>query len=113
MIGGLVANAIAATPEGGTVEVSLQRVGPLLELSVIDGGAGLDAEQIEHAFEPHRPHADRARQRGGALGLVVARHLVLLHGGTISVRSEGPGRGACFALRIPLLPASPPPTTGA
>jgi PAS domain S-box-containing protein len=101
----LLSNAIKFTPREGSVEVRLARAGDCAEVSIKDTGAGISAEFLPHIFERFR-QADGAitREHGGlGLGLAIARHLVELHGGTIRAESEGEGRGATFAVSLPLL----------
>ena len=108
----LFSNAIKFTPAGGRVEARLTHAGGHAEVTVTDTGEGIAPEFLPHVFERFR-QADGAitRRHGGlGLGLAIVRHLVELHGGTVRVESEGEGRGATFALRLPLLaPAAPAP----
>src|SRR5262249_8646920 len=81
------------------------RAGAHIEISVEDTGQGIHAEFVPHVFERFR-QADSsfARPRGGlGLGLAIARHLVELHGGTISAHSDGLGHGALFTVRLPIV----------
>jgi signal transduction histidine kinase len=99
----LLSNAVKFTPEGGRVEVTLQRRGEHAEISVADNGIGIPADFLPHVFERFR-QADAAmhsRYGGLGLGLAIVKHLVELHGGSISAASEGEGRGATFVLRLP------------
>jgi PAS domain S-box-containing protein len=101
----LLSNAVKFTPEGGSVEVSLRRVGAQAELVVRDTGAGIHPDFLPHVFE-HFRQADSTstRKHGGlGLGLAIVRRLVELHGGTATAESEGEGRGATFRIRLPLL----------
>ena len=106
----LIANAIASTPEGGEVKVTLKRVQSQIEISVSDGGAGMSADMVEHAFEPYRRDAEGSHRRSGplALGLAAALHFVQQHGGEIAAHSGGPGQGSSFTLHLPQLANSPP-----
>ncbi len=100
----LLSNAIKFTPPGGSVDVRLARVGSYVELEVRDTGAGIGSEFLPFVFERFR-QADSSstrRQGGLGLGLAIVRHLVELHGGTVRARSEGPGKGAVFIVRLPL-----------
>ncbi len=111
ILGNLLQNANKFTPRGGTVRVRLASRDGAAELSVRDDGAGMEPDTIERMFEPFT-QADRtlARSKGGlGLGLSLVRGLVVLHGGTVTARSEGLGRGAEFVVRVPLAA----PTAGA
>ena len=102
-------NAIKYTPAGGLVEVSLRREGATVVVTVRDTGAGIDAATLPVIFDLFR-QADRTlhRAQGGlGIGLTLVRSLVELHGGTVSARSEGLGRGSTFEIRLPALTAVP------
>lgn len=106
----LLANAIKFTPSGGRIEVSVERAGENLQLTITDTGQGISSEFLPFIFERFR-QADgtTTRQHGGlGLGLAIVRHLIELHGGTITARSAGPGTGATFVVRLPLAPAVTP-----
>jgi PAS domain S-box-containing protein len=99
----LLSNALKFTPRGGAVTVGVQREGDQIAISVRDSGIGIPADFLNHVFERFRQaDATTTREHGGlGLGLAIVKHLVEQHGGTISVASEGEGRGACFTLRLP------------
>jgi signal transduction histidine kinase len=101
----LLSNAIKFTPKGGRVQVRLERVNSHVEMTVSDSGQGIDAEFLPQVFERFR-QADTSttRRHGGlGLGLAITRHLVELHGGTITAESRGEGQGATFTVRLPLM----------
>ena len=112
----LLSNAVKFTPRAGRVQVLVECCESAVEISVADTGRGIPRDFQSHVFERFR-QADGAttRAHGGlGLGLSIVRQLVEMHGGTVSVFSEGEGRGACFTVRLPLAVArrrevSPPP----
>jgi signal transduction histidine kinase/DNA-binding response OmpR family regulator len=99
----LLDNALRHTPPGGTVTLRAVADGDDLLVAVIDTGEGIAAEHLPHLFERFfRADASRSRRSGGSgLGLAIVQQIVLAHGGTIQVTSDGPGRGATFCLRFP------------
>jgi signal transduction histidine kinase/ActR/RegA family two-component response regulator len=103
----LLANAIKFTADGGRVDVSVERVGSHIEVSVVDTGQGISTEFLPHVFERFR-QADGApsRRHGGlGLGLAIVRQLVELHSGTVQAASDGVGKGSTFKVRLPILAA--------
>jgi signal transduction histidine kinase/ActR/RegA family two-component response regulator len=106
IIWNLLLNAIKFTPKEGQIWVTLRRIDSDLELSVRDSGVGIAPEFLPHIFDSFRQFDARSTRAHGGLGigLSIARHLVDLHGGSISARSEGIGRGAEFVLRLPVSP---------
>jgi len=100
----LLSNAIKFTPEGGRVDVGLERgVDSHLELTVRDTGRGIAPEFLPHLFERFRQaDASSTRALGGlGLGLAIVRHLVELHGGTVEAESAGEGKGTTVRVRMP------------
>ncbi len=101
----VLSNAVRFTPRGGRVHVCLQRVNSHVEVVITDTGIGITAAFLPHVFERFRQaEGGTNRQHGGlGLGLAIARHIVEMHGGTIHAASEGPGTGATFRIRLPLM----------
>jgi signal transduction histidine kinase len=99
----LLENALAHTAEGGTISVTARQQERWVEVSVIDTGEGIPAEDLPYIFERfYRVDKSRARATGGSgLGLTIARRLVEAHGGTITAQSEL-GKGSCFSFTIPI-----------
>jgi two-component system phosphate regulon sensor histidine kinase PhoR len=98
----LVRNAIAYTPTGGIVSISLRPEGPdKVVLSVADTGIGIPQEDLDRIFERfYRTDASRARTSGGfGLGLAIVRDLVGAMGGEIAVTSTV-GEGSTFAVTL-------------
>ena len=103
----LLTNAIKFTPQGGEVEVRLERAYTHIDVSVRDTGEGIDPEFLPYIFQRFRQaDSSAARRHGGlGLGLAIVKELVELHGGTIRAESEGQGRGATFSVSLPLAEA--------
>jgi len=103
VIWNLLANAVKFTPRGGSVRVMCAETDSSVEVSITDTGKGISADFQPHVFERFR-QADGAttRSHGGlGLGLSIVRQLVEMHGGSVSVFSQGEGLGACFTVRLP------------
>src|SRR5258706_1882091 len=99
----LVNNAVKFTPPGGQVTIRLYRTRETLSIEVKDTGQGIPRSFLPHVFERFR-QADTSPTRtygGLGLGLAIARQLVELHGGRISVDSAGEGKGATFTVELP------------
>ena len=100
----VLSNAIKFTPPGGHVDVRIRATADASILEISDSGQGIDPGWLPHLFERfQRADNNVARQRSGlGLGLTITRHLVELHGGTISAASAGRGHGATFTITLPL-----------
>ena len=99
----LLSNALKFTPKGGHVTVGLARGESDAEIYVSDNGIGIPPDFLPYVFDRFR-QADSSMSRrhsGLGLGMAIVRHLVELHGGTVSVESAGEGKGATFRLRLP------------
>ncbi len=99
----LVENALRHTPAGGSVRIGLDRHDGAVGVSVSDTGAGIAPEDLPRVFDRfYRGSAAGGRPTGGAgLGLAIARGIVELHGGTLTVESD-PGRGSRFRFSVTL-----------
>ena len=99
----LLSNAVKFTPKGGRVQVLLERINSHLEISVIDTGEGIKPEFLPFVFDRFRQaDASTTRRHGGlGLGLSIVKQLVELHGGSVRVKSDGPGRGSTFIVALP------------
>jgi signal transduction histidine kinase/ActR/RegA family two-component response regulator len=106
----LLMNAIKFTPAGGTVHVGLQRIHSSLSLTISDTGRGIAPDMLPHVFERFRQaDSSSTRAHGGlGLGLALVKHLVELHGGTVSAQSDGEGLGATFTVTLPIAVADAP-----
>ncbi|HJQ23020.1 MAG TPA: PAS domain S-box protein [Blastocatellia bacterium] len=101
----LLANAVKFTPKGGHIEVRLERVDSHVEIIVTDSGEGISPDLLPFIFDRFRQgDSTSTRLHGGlGLGLAIVRHLVELHGGTVTAESGGTGQGATFRVKMPLL----------
>jgi len=109
IVANLVANAIKFTPDGGCVEVRLERAGVRARIRVIDSGSGISPEVLPHVFERFC-QADRSstRAHGGlGVGLALVKDLVELHGGQVRAESPGADKGATFTVELPLAGVAP------
>jgi signal transduction histidine kinase len=98
----LLSNAVKFTPSGGSVDVSAERVGTAVQVTVADTGSGIAPEDHERIFEEfQQTEAGRAEREGTGLGLALSRRLVELHGGRIWLESEL-GRGSRFVFTLPI-----------
>jgi len=106
----LLSNAIKFTPQGGRVEVRLERVDPHIRIAVSDTGKGVSPDFLPYVFERfHQSDTSSARRHGGlGLGLALVKYLVELHGGTIEAASDGEGHGATFNVTLPVRAVSTP-----
>jgi signal transduction histidine kinase len=99
----LLTNAVKFTPQGGTVELRMESEGDDVRIIVRDTGKGIEPEFLPFVFNRFsQADPSAARRYGGlGLGLSLVKHLVELHGGTVAVASEGPGRGTTFSITLP------------
>jgi signal transduction histidine kinase/ActR/RegA family two-component response regulator len=99
----LLSNAVKFTPGGGRVEVGLVAGEGKVRITISDTGKGIEPAFLPHLFERFT-QADSSSTRAHAglgLGLAIVRHLVELHGGTVTAHSPGLGAGATFVVDIP------------
>ena len=99
----LISNAVKFTPVGGRITIRAVAVGRSVQIAVADTGRGITADILPFVFEPFR-QAEGAHSRqhtGLGLGLAIVRHLIELHGGTVSVASDGPDLGSTFTVTLP------------
>ena len=116
ILSNLLTNAVKFTPPGGTVELRLSKnvegsiadfalpMANYLQIQVSDTGKGISADFLPYVFDRFR-QADGSITRadnGLGLGLAIVRHLVELHGGTVTAESLGKDRGATFTVKLPL-----------
>lgn len=96
----LLFNAVKFTPTGGVIRIDVRQLDGMVEIDIIDSGQGIQAEDLPHVFGAFRMQ-ERDNATGLGLGLYIARRIVELHEGTLSVSSAGRGRGATFTIRLP------------
>jgi len=100
-------NAVKYTPAGGEIKIAVERAGDQAIIRMRDNGPGIPVEMLQSIFEMFR-QVDQTLSRscgGLGIGLTLARQFVNLHSGTIEAHSDGPGRGAEFVVRLPMLAA--------
>ncbi|MDP9120343.1 MAG: ATP-binding protein [Acidobacteriota bacterium] len=100
----LLQNAVKYTPRGGSLEIGVGSEGGRAIVRVRDTGVGIPPEMLTRIFEPFtQVESSRQRSEGGlGLGLPLVRSLVQLHGGDVEAKSDGPGTGSEFIIRLPL-----------
>ncbi|HKV36543.1 MAG TPA: ATP-binding protein [Pyrinomonadaceae bacterium] len=101
----LLTNAVKFTSKGGRIQVKVQRVDSHAEIVVSDSGVGINKEFLPYVFDRFRQaDASITRTQGGlGLGLSIVHQLVNLHGGSVSVHSDGEGKGATFTISLPFV----------
>lgn len=101
----LLMNAVKFTPKDGRIQLALQRVGSHLEIVVSDTGAGIRRELLPVIFDRFKQgESGSTRNQGGlGIGLALVRHLVELHGGSVTAESAGEGQGATFRVKLPIV----------
>jgi PAS domain S-box-containing protein len=104
VVSNLLNNAAKYTPEGGRVELSVERDGSEVVIEVRDNGVGLAPEALTKIFELFNQVGKTLdRSRGGlGIGLAIVKRLVEMHNGHIRAESQGPGKGSAFVVRLPL-----------
>lgn len=110
----LLINAAKYTDTGGRIQLQAVREGDEAVISIRDNGIGIAPDMMPRLFRLFsQAHAPHARAEGGlGVGLALVRGLVTLHGGTVTARSDGPGRGTEFVVRLPTgMPSEAPPRT--
>ncbi len=105
----LLSNAVKFTPAGGVVSVSSATTDSSVSIRIADTGNGIESSFLPHVFDRFRQaDASTTKRYGGlGLGLAIVRHLVELHGGTVTAHSEGEGKGATFEVVLPIRATRP------
>jgi len=106
----LLNNAAKYTDPGGSIELSLRHTRHTAFVSVRDNGIGIESEHLPSVFDMFTQvsRSDRRTQGGLGIGLTLVRSLVALHGGSVTVSSDGHGRGTTFEVRLPLVVVEAP-----
>jgi CheY-like chemotaxis protein len=101
----LLSNACKYTDDGGSIRLNVERKDQDVIVKIRDTGIGIPANKLTSVFEMFAQiQSLPERSRGGlGIGLTVVKRLVEMHGGSVSVSSEGPGRGSEFSVRLPIL----------
>jgi len=111
IVGNLLTNAAKYTNDAGHIEVNVERLASgKVRVDVIDDGVGLSQEDCAHVFELfYQANTSIARSQSGlGIGLTMVHRLVEMHGGAVSVQSDGPGKGCCFSVELTELLGSLP-----
>jgi signal transduction histidine kinase/ActR/RegA family two-component response regulator len=104
ILGNLLGNSLKFTPGGGSVTVQLRKTRANAIIVVRDNGQGISLEFLPHIFKRFSQDEAGSRENGGmGLGLAICKHLVELHGGSISAESAGRGRGATIKVKLRII----------
>jgi CheY-like chemotaxis protein len=100
----LLSNSVKFSDAGSRIDVDVRQTNAHVRIVVRDMGTGIAPDLLPHVFERFRQgDSSTTRARGGlGLGLAIVRHLVELHGGTVTAESEGAGLGATFTVDLPV-----------
>jgi CheY-like chemotaxis protein len=111
----LLNNAAKYTPQGGSIDLTVEAADGKVRISVKDNGIGIEPALLPHLFDlftQGRRTSDRA-QGGLGLGLALVKSLLAMHGGVIDVRSEGTDMGSLFVITLPCTSDAAPAGTAA
>jgi cell cycle sensor histidine kinase DivJ len=111
----LLSNAVKFTPKGGAVTVTVEAIGPYLEVVVADTGVGIAPEDVRRLGRPFEQAGEiEQRRQGTGLGLSLVRAFAELHGGRMSIDSTlGEGTAVTVRLPVALVARAPAPEGGA
>jgi signal transduction histidine kinase len=98
----LLSNAAKFTDPGGHIWLSAEAQAGQIVLRVRDNGCGIAPDLLPRVFEPFHQIPGEARKTDGlGIGLALVKALVEMHGGSVAARSDGPGTGSEFVIRLP------------
>ncbi|NMH58878.1 chemotaxis protein CheB [Alteromonas ponticola] len=105
VVNNVINNASKFTPEFGVIDVELVRSKDLFIINVRDSGIGLDMEYKDKVFEPFQQIKNESERKntGLGIGLSLVKQIAELHGGSVSIHSEGKNKGALVSLILPIL----------
>ena len=111
IVGNLLGNSLKFSPPGSQIDIELDQVGSEMRLVVRDRGQGIAPQQLNAIFDMFVQAQDFEQPSTGGLGLglTLVRELARLHGGRVSARSDGLGKGSEFEVRLPLCKAPEQP----
>ena len=114
VVSNLLTNAAKYTPARGQITVKAYREGDEVVVCVEDTGEGIPEELLAHVFDMFvQSRQSLARSQGGlGLGLAIVKSLVTMHGGSVSARSAGRGRGSTFTIHVPAATTATAPDDG-
>lgn len=96
----MIGNALGHTPAGGTVTIDTTGTPTGVQVTIVDDGDGIRAEDLPHIFD--RFYRGTTTERTGTgIGLAIARSIIDAHGGNVEATSDGPGTGATMTVRLP------------
>jgi K+-sensing histidine kinase KdpD len=107
-LGQMIENAVKYSPATSPIEIAAAHVDGAVQLAVSDHGAGLTSEERVRVWERFYRGERQRDVAGSGLGLWIARALIEANGGRVEASSAGPGRGATFAIRLPVRTDAPP-----
>lgn len=104
MVWNLLTNAVKFTPRSGFIDVSTRQSRDSVSICVKDSGSGIEPDFLPYVFDRFRQQDSTSTRKheGLGLGLSIVKNLAMLHGGDVTVASDGPGKGAEFLLSLPM-----------
>ena len=98
-------NAAKYTKSGGKITLSCKLTPGVVEISIADSGIGIEPRMFKRIFEPFVQASDTTSERSSGLGigLALSKRLAELHGGKISIASEGKNKGSVFTISLPIM----------